>query len=56
MEPEGVELLLSAFRDPDFGVMISIGAGGVMTELIDDVTLAPGPAQRRRRGARARSP
>jgi acetate---CoA ligase (ADP-forming) len=43
MEPEGVELLLSAFRDPDFGVMISIGAGGVMTELIDDATLAPAP-------------
>ena len=43
MEPGGVELLLSAFRDPDFGVMISIGAGGVMTELIDDVTLSPAP-------------
>ena len=43
MEPRGVELLLSAFRDPDFGVMTSIGAGGVMTELIDDVTLSPAP-------------
>jgi acyl-CoA synthetase (NDP forming) len=43
MEPEGVELLLSAFRDPDFGVMISMGAGGVMTELIDDVILSPAP-------------
>ena len=43
MEPGGIELLLSAFRDPSFGVMISIGAGGVMTELIDDVTLAPAP-------------
>ena len=43
MESGGIELLLSAFRDPSFGVMISIGAGGVMTELIDDVTLAPAP-------------
>lgn len=43
MESEGVELLLSAFRDPDFGVIISLGAGGVMTELVDDVTLAPAP-------------
>ena len=43
MEPEGIELLVSAFRDPSFGVMISIGAGGVMTELIDDATLAPAP-------------
>jgi acetate---CoA ligase (ADP-forming) len=43
MAPEGIELLLSAFRDPDFGVMVAVGAGGVMTELIDDVTLAPAP-------------
>jgi hypothetical protein len=43
MAPEGVELLLSAHRDPNFGVMVSIGAGGVMTELIDDVTLASAP-------------
>jgi acyl-CoA synthetase (NDP forming) len=41
MAPRGVELLVSAFRDPNFGVMLSIGAGGVMTELIDDVTLVP---------------
>ena len=43
MAPDGVELLLSAHRDPSFGVMVSIGAGGVMTELIDDVTLASAP-------------
>ena len=39
----GVELLVSAFRDPNFGVMLSIGAGGAMAELIDDVTLVPAP-------------
>jgi acetyltransferase len=43
MAPEGVELLLSAHRDPNFGVMVSIGAGGVVTELIDDVILASAP-------------
>jgi acyl-CoA synthetase (NDP forming) len=43
MAPEGVELLLSAHRDPSFGVMVSIGAGGVMTELIDDVILVSAP-------------
>ena len=43
MAPDGVELLLSAHRDPNFGVMVSIGAGGVMTELIDDVALASAP-------------
>jgi hypothetical protein len=39
----GSELLASAFRDPDFGVMVSLGAGGTLTELIDDVVLAPAP-------------
>ena len=39
----GTELLVSAFRDPDFGVMLSLGAGGTMTELIDDVVLVPAP-------------
>ena len=43
MAPDGAELLLSAHRDPNFGVMVSIGAGGVMTELIDDVTLMSAP-------------
>lgn len=39
----GIELLVSAFRDPTFGVMLSLGAGGTMTELIDDVTLVAAP-------------
>jgi acetate---CoA ligase (ADP-forming) len=43
METEGEELLVSAFRDPSFGVFVSCGAGGVLTELIDDVALAPAP-------------
>src|SRR6185436_16447516 len=33
----GAELLVTAFRDPMFGTMVSCGAGGAMTELIDDV-------------------
>ncbi len=43
MAPDGDELLLSAHRDPNFGVMVSIGAGGVMTELIDDAILMSAP-------------
>ena len=39
----GVELLVSALRDPLFGVMVSLGAGGGMTELIDDVVVVPAP-------------
>lgn len=47
MEDEGAELLVSAFRDSTFGVVVSCGAGGVMTESLDDVTfeLAPVDAE-----------
>jgi acyl-CoA synthetase (NDP forming) len=43
MAAPGVEALVSAFRDPTFGVMISCAFGGGMTELIDDVALARAP-------------
>ena len=39
----GLEVLISAFRDPLFGPMISVGAGGGLTELIDDVAIARAP-------------
>jgi acetyltransferase len=39
----GIEIIVSAFRDPVFGVMISCGAGGNLTEIIDDVTIASAP-------------
>lgn len=39
----GLEVLVSAFRDPVFGVMISCGAGGNLTEVIDDVVLERAP-------------
>jgi acyl-CoA synthetase (NDP forming) len=42
----GTELLVSAFRDRDFGVVVSMGAGGMLTELLDDVVLAPAPLGR----------
>jgi acyl-CoA synthetase (NDP forming) len=38
-----LELLVSAFRDPVFGVVISCGAGGNLTEVIDDVVLERAP-------------
>ncbi len=43
MQRGGVELLVSAFRDPVFGVMVSCGSGGGLTELIDDVVTARAP-------------
>jgi acyl-CoA synthetase (NDP forming) len=39
----GLELLVSAFSDPQFGVMLSCGAGGRLTEVLDDVVLARAP-------------
>jgi hypothetical protein len=39
----GLELLVSAFADPQFGVMVSCGAGGTLTEVLDDVVLARAP-------------
>ena len=43
MHPRGTELLVTAFRDPMFGVMVSCGSGGVFTELIDDVVTERAP-------------
>ena len=39
----GTELIVTAFRDPVFGVMVSCGSGGALTELIDDVCTARAP-------------
>jgi acetate---CoA ligase (ADP-forming) len=43
MHPGGTELLLAAFRDPMFGVMVTCGSGGGLTELIDDVVTVRAP-------------
>jgi acetyltransferase len=43
MYPRGTELLVTAFRDPVFGVVVSCGSGGVHTELIDDVITERAP-------------
>jgi acyl-CoA synthetase (NDP forming) len=43
MHRGGVELLVSAFRDPLFGTMVSCGSGGGLTELLDDVVTERAP-------------
>lgn len=43
MHKGGAELLVSAFKDPLFGTMISCGSGGGLTELLDDVVTARAP-------------
>ena len=37
------ELLVTAFRDQEFGVMVGCGMGGGMTEIIDDVVFTRAP-------------
>jgi acetyltransferase len=37
------ELLVTAFRDKDFGIVVGCGLGGGLTEIIDDVAFARGP-------------
>jgi acyl-CoA synthetase (NDP forming) len=37
MVPSGVEVVVSAMRNPDFGTIIAIGAGGVLVELFQDL-------------------
>ncbi|WP_116134230.1 acetate--CoA ligase family protein [Tropicimonas sp. IMCC34043] len=39
----GVEAILGMQNDPDFGPMILVGVGGVLTELLDDVALRRAP-------------
>jgi acetyl-CoA synthetase len=39
----GLELIVGALIDPAFGAMVSVGIGGVLTELLDDVVFAPAP-------------
>lgn len=39
----GLELLVSAFRDPTFGPIVSCGAGGTLTEVVNDVVLMRAP-------------
>jgi succinyl-CoA synthetase beta subunit len=43
MAPAGVECLVGLVNDPTFGMMLAFGAGGVLVELLDKVTLRLAP-------------
>lgn len=43
MAEPGVEMLLGAVDDPDFGPLVTIGMGGVDVEVVPDVVTAPAP-------------
>jgi acyl-CoA synthetase (NDP forming) len=47
----GLEVIVGAMIDPVFGPLVSVGMGGVLTELLGDVVFAPAPVDEA--GARA---
>ena len=47
MADPGVELLLGLTRDPVLGAAVTVGLGGIFTELIADVAVRPLPLDRR---------
>jgi succinyl-CoA synthetase beta subunit len=44
--PDGVEFIIGLLRDPDFGLSIMAGFGGVLTELYEDVSFRVLPVTR----------
>jgi len=44
MSPKGVELMVGAKRDPDWGTVLLVGLGGIWVEALGDVKLLPGDA------------
>jgi hypothetical protein len=46
MAPPGVELLCGARLDPDFGYVITVGLGGVFTEVLRDAAIRLVPVER----------
>ncbi|HYU19842.1 MAG TPA: acetate--CoA ligase family protein [Chloroflexota bacterium] len=43
MAPPGLELLLGAHRDPQFGPVVTFGLGGVLVEVYEDIALRVAP-------------
>jgi len=39
MAPPGLEMIVGARRDPDWGPVVAVGFGGVLVEVLDDVRL-----------------
>ncbi|GER22279.1 acetyl-CoA synthetase [Zafaria cholistanensis] len=47
---EGAEVIIGGIRDPRFGPLVMIGAGGVLAELVDDVVFRQCPLTREEAG------
>lgn len=46
MAPKGQELVIGAFRDPQFGPIVMVGLGGIFVEIIEDVAFRLCPIER----------
>ena len=46
MAPRGIELIVGARRDPQWGIVLMVGLGGIWTEALDDVRLMPADVSR----------
>jgi acyl-CoA synthetase (NDP forming) len=46
MAPAGVEMVIGAVRDPDFGPLVMVGLGGVFVEVLRDVAFGLVPLER----------
>ncbi len=46
MVGRGVELVMGGFRDPNFGPVVMLGIGGVLVEVLGDVTFGLAPLSR----------
>jgi acyl-CoA synthetase (NDP forming) len=43
MVPAGFEMLIGITRHPPFGAFLTLGTGGTLTEIVNDVTVLPAP-------------
>jgi acyl-CoA synthetase (NDP forming) len=55
MIPGGIEIILGVKNDPQLGPMLLVGMGGIFTELLRDVAIAPCPVNRKDAGLMLRS-
>jgi acetate---CoA ligase (ADP-forming) len=46
MSPKGIELMIGAKRDPEWGTVLLLGLGGIWVEALGDVQLLPGTADK----------
>lgn len=50
MAEPGLELMLGIYRDQDFGLMLCAGSGGLLVEVLEDISVAPVPVSKDRAG------